>query len=171
MKKINIKEIAVFALLGVIIFAGDILFETLPNIHLVGTLIVAITLVYRAKALFPIYVYVCLNGLFAGFGAWWVSYLYVWAVLWGMAMLIPKNLPKGLKPVIYCFVCGLHGILFGVLCAPVHAAFFGLNFGGAVAWIVAGLPFDITHAISNVLCGVLICPIVAALKKAENLAK
>lgn len=167
--KINVKEIAVFAMLGTLIYAGDIAFEALPNIHLVGVLIVAITVVYRVKALFPIYVYVFLNGLISGFGVWWVPYLYIWTVLWGMTMLIPKNLPKGLKPVIYCFVCGLHGILFGTLYAPFQALFFGLDFKETLAWIAAGLPFDVTHAISNAVCATLVCPIAIALKKAEKI--
>ena len=167
--KIKIREITVFAFLGALMLAGDILLEVLPNIHLVGVLVVAVTVVYRVKALFPIYVYVFLNGLISGFGPWWISYLYIWTVLWGFTMLIPKKLPKGLKPVVYCAVCGLHGILFGTLCAPVHAFFFGLDFKGMLAWIVSGLSFDITHAISNILCGTLICPIIFALKKAEKI--
>lgn len=169
--KVKIKEITVCALLGAILLAGDIAMEALPNIHLVGVLIVAITVVYRVKALFPIYVYVFLNGLISGFGVWWVSYLYIWTVLWGMTMLIPQKTPQGLKPVIYCLVCGLHGILFGALCAPVHAIFFGLDFKETLAWIAAGLPFDVTHAISNVVCATLVCPIIMALKKAEKLSQ
>ena len=54
MRKINVKEIALFAVLGVILFVADIAFEALPNIHLVGVLIVVITAVYKYKALFPI---------------------------------------------------------------------------------------------------------------------
>ena len=29
-----------------------------------------------------------------GFGVWWVPYLYVWTVLWGMTMLLPKKMPN-----------------------------------------------------------------------------
>ena len=169
MRKINVKEITLFAVLGVILFVADIAFEALPNIHLVGVLIVAITAVYKYKALFPIYVFVFLNGLYGGFSTWWVPYIYVWVVLWGFTMLIPKNLPKAVKPVIYCIVCGLHGILFGTLYAPCQALFFGLDFKGTLAWIVAGLPFDVTHAISNTICATLVCPIIMALKKAEKI--
>jgi len=168
MRKINVKEIALFAVLGTLMYIADIAFEALPNIHLVGVLIVAITAVYRAKALFPIYVYVFLNGLLSGFSTWWVPYLYVWTVLWGFTMLLPRQMPKGVRPVVYCLVCGFHGILFGTLYAPCQALFFGLDFKGTLAWIVAGLPFDAVHAAGNLLCGVLICPIIMALKRAEK---
>ncbi len=166
--KQKIREIAVFAVLGVILFVADIAFEALPNIHLVGVLIVAITAVYRAKALFPIYVYVFLNGLYGGFSTWWIPYIYVWAVLWGFTMLLPREMPKGVRPIVYSLICGLHGFLFGTLYAPFQAIFFGLDFNGTISWIIAGLPFDLVHGVSNILCGALICPIIMALRRAEK---
>jgi len=166
--KQKIREIAVFAVLGVILFVADIAFEALPNIHLVGVLIVAITAVYRVKALFPIYVYVFLNGLYGGFSTWWIPYIYVWAVLWGFTMLLPREMPKVVRPIAYSLVCGLHGFLFGTLYAPFQAIFFGLDFNGTISWIIAGLPFDLVHGVSNILCGALICPIIMALRRAEK---
>ena len=53
--------------------------ELLPNIHLLGMLTMVYTIVFRIKALIPIYVYVFLNGIFAGFSPWWIPYLYIWA--------------------------------------------------------------------------------------------
>lgn len=166
--KLNIKEIAVFGMLGAMMFASKMLMEFLPNIHLLGVFTIATTVVYRQKALYPIYIYVLLNGLIAGFNVWWVPYLYIWTILWGATMLLPKSLPKKAKPFIYMGLCGLHGFLYGILYAPAQALFFGLSFDAAIAWIVAGFPFDAIHGISNIICGVLICPIIAVLKKAEK---
>ena len=39
-----------------------------------------------------------------------------------------------------------------------------------IAWIVAGLPWDFVHGVSNFFCGLLICPLIALLRKAESLA-
>ncbi|MBQ7386499.1 MAG: hypothetical protein IJW04_08380 [Ruminococcus sp.] len=166
--KLNIKEIAVFGMLGAMMFASKMLMEVLPNIHLLGVFTIATTVVYRQKALYPIYIYVILNGLIAGFNVWWVPYLYIWTILWGATMLLPKNMPKKAKPFIYSGLCGLHGFLYGILYAPAQALFFGLSFEAAVAWVVAGFPFDLIHGISNIVCGLLICPIIAILKKAEK---
>ena len=149
-------------------FASKMLMEFLPNIHLLGVFTIATTVVYRQKALYPIYIYVLLNGLIAGFNVWWVPYLYIWTILWGATMLLPKSLPQKAKPFIYMGLCGLHGFLYGILYAPTQALFFGLSFDATVAWIVAGFPFDAIHGISNIICGVLICPIIAVLKKAEK---
>lgn len=163
--KLKIKEIAIFGVLGAILFVSKLVMEAFPNIHIIGMLIVAITVVFRAKALYPIYVFVFLNGLFSGFPLWWIPYLYVWTVLWGFVMLIPKKTPRKALPIIYMSVAALHGFLFGILYAPTQAIIFGLNFKSMISWIVAGFPFDLIHGISNFICGVLICPVIVALKR------
>lgn len=167
--KLKIKEITIFAMLGALIFAFKKAMEFAPNVHLVAIFIVAMTVVYRKKALYPIYIYVFLDGLFGGFSTWWFPYLYVWTVLWGVVMLLPKNMKPKIKPIIYMLVAGLHGLLFGTLYAPAQALFFNLDFNGTIAWIVAGLPYDLIHGVSNFLCGALIVPIITLLKKAEKL--
>ena len=151
---------------GTLMFCSKILMEALPNIHLVGMFIVLFTVVFRAKALIPIYIYVVLVGVYGGFSPWWVPNLYVWTVLWGVTMLLPRNMPKKVAAVVYPVVCALHGILYGVLYAPAQALLFGLTFKGAVAWVVAGLPFDALHGLGNLLSGVLILPLAELLKKA-----
>ena len=169
--KINIKETVIFAMLGALMYISKWLMEFLPNIHLIGVIIVAITVVYRKKALYPIYIFVMISGLLGGFSSWWIPYLYIWTILWGMTMLLPKKLPKKAEPIIYMVVCSLHGFLYGVLYAPAQALMFGLDFKGMIAWIVAGFPFDITHGISNFLCGILIVPLIHTIRLAEKTAK
>lgn len=166
--KLTVREMATFSMLGALMFASKLLMEVAPNIHLLGVFTIAFTVVYRAKALYPIYIYVLLNGIFAGFGTWWIPYLYIWAVLWGITMLLPKKMPKPVAVVVYSIVNALHGYGFGILYAPVQALLFGLNFKGMIAWIVAGFPFDMIHGTSNLICGLLIVPIVLILKKMEQ---
>lgn len=167
-KLLTIKEIVIFGMLGALMYASKMLMEMFPNVHLIGVFIVAMTVVYRKKALFPLYTFVLLTGLFNGFSTWWLPYLYIWTVLWGLVMLLPKKIPNKIAPVIYMLVCSLHGFLFGTLYAPAQAILFGLDFKGMLAWIVAGLPWDAVHGISNFFCGLLIVPIIKVLKLAEK---
>jgi len=37
-----------------------------------------------------------------------------------------------------------------------------------IAWIIAGFPFDLIHGTSNLVCGLLIVPIVLILQKLEK---
>lgn len=166
---LSIKEIVVFSMLGTVMFFGDILMEMLPNIHFVGVLTVIYTMVYRKKALIPLYIYVFLNGLYGGFSLWWFPYLYIWTVLWGTAMLLPRGLHIAVTAVLCSLICALHGIVFGALYAPAQAIMFGLDFKGMIAWIIAGLPFDIAHSIGNLTASVIITPIVTLLCRLERL--
>lgn len=161
----KLVDIIVFTLLGVIMFLSKLLMEFLPNFHLLGTLTVAYTVVYRKDALKPIYVFVLLLGLYNGFALWWIPYLYIWTLLWAVVMLLPKNMKPKIAVPVYMLVSGLHGLLYGTLYAPAQALLFGYDFKTMLAWIVAGFSFDVMHCIGNVVLGVLILPIVSALKK------
>ena len=162
---LSIFEMAVFAMLGALMFCSKIIMEALPNIHLLGMFTMVCTIVFRKKALIPIYVYVMVNGLYAGFAAWWVSYLYIWTVLWAITMLLPKRMPQKVKYIVYSAVCCLHGLAFGILYAPAQALLFGLNFKQMIAWIIAGFPMDILHGIGNLFAGLLIVPLSQLLTK------
>lgn len=166
--RLTVRETAVFAMLGAVMCLSKILMEFAPNIHLLGVFTIAFTVVYRQKALYPIYTYVLLNGLLYGFAAWWIPYLYVWTVLWGVVMLLPKKMPKKIQPIVYMLVCAAHGFLFGTLYAPAQAILYGMSLKTTIAWIIAGLPWDCIHGISNFFCGILIMPIVSALRLAER---
>lgn len=168
--RLTVREIAIFGMLGAIMYASKLLLEIAPNIHLLGVFIVSFTVVYRQKALFPIYLYVLLNGIFSGFAVWWIPYLYIWTCLWGAVMLLPANIPRRIRPLVYMSVCALHGFLFGTLYAPAQALLYGLSFKGMIAWILAGLPWDFLHGISNFFCGILIMPIISGLRLADSKA-
>ena len=59
--KLTTREIAVFAMLGAVMYVSKMIMELAPNIHLLGVFTVAFTVVYRKKALYPIYAYVLLR--------------------------------------------------------------------------------------------------------------
>ncbi|MEE1245129.1 MAG: hypothetical protein UHM16_05635 [Acutalibacteraceae bacterium] len=167
--KLSVKELAVFGMLGTLMCISKYVMEFLPNMHLLAVFTVAFTVVFRKKALYSIYIFVFLVGLFSGFSVWWLPYLYIWAVLWGAVMLIPKNINPKIAPFVYIAVCSLHGFLYGTIYAPAQALLFGLDFKGIIAWIVAGLPFDMVHGFSNLILGVLIVPIIKVLNKLKTL--
>lgn len=168
--RLTIRELTVFSMLGSLMYASKVLMEVAPNVHLLGVFTIAFTVVYRAKALYPIYIYVLLNGIFAGFSTWWIPYLYIWTILWGITMLLPKKMPKPVQPVVYAVVNAVHGFSYGTLYAPAQALFFNLNFKAMIAWIISGFPFDFIHGVSNLLCGLLIVPIIMILRRLERTA-
>lgn len=158
-------EIVLFPILADIMFCSKLLMEALPNIHIVGMLVVLYTVVFRAKALIPIYIYVVMTGIYAGFDVWWVPYLYIWLPLWAVTMCLPKNMPRAAAIVVYSVVCGMHGFLYGTLYAPAQAFFFGFDFKQTVAWIISGIPFDILHGVGNIVFGCFVYPLAELMKK------
>ena len=129
------------------------------------------TVVYRQKALYPIYTFVFITGLMNGFSIWWWPYLYIWTVLWGAGMLLPKEMPKKVAPVVYMVVCALHGFLYGTLYSPYQALMFHLDFKGMVSWIIAGLPYDAIHGVSNFFCALLVVPLISVMKQAQKIVR
>ena len=163
--KLTTKELIIFSMLGTIMYVSKIIMELAPNIHLLAVLTITFTVVYRKKALYPIYIFVFLQGLFSGFSLWWIPNLYTWLVLWCVTMLLPPKLQMKHQAIIYMILASLHGFLYGVLYAPAQMILFNYNFTQIIAWIIAGLPFDIIHGISNFFCGLLIVPLINTLKK------
>ena len=162
---ISVFEMCVYAMLATLMLLSKLLLEALPNVHLLGTLTMVYALVLRWRALIPIYLYVFLNGLVAGFNLWWIPYLYIWTILFLLTMALPKRMPRRVAFFVYPIVCSLHGFAYGTLYAPAQALMFGFNLEQTVAWIVAGFPFDLIHGVSNFAVGFLVLPLSGALGK------
>ena len=157
---LTVYEMAVFSMLGAMMYVSKLLLEWAPNMHLIALFTIVFTVVYRAKALIPIYIFVLLSGVFGGISAWWMPYLYIWALLWGAVMLLPRRMPAKIAAPVFVALGTLHGLLFGVFCAPSQALFFGLDFRGTLAWIAAGFYFDLLHAIGNFAACTLCIPLI-----------
>ena len=167
-KELSVYEISVFSMLGAIMYCSKMILEWAPNIHLLGMFTIAFTIVYRKKALIPIYIFVLLLGVLNGFNGWWVPYLYIWTILWGVTMLLPKDMPSKIAVIVYTVVCSLHGFMFGILYAPAQAIMFGLDFKGMITWISAGAIFDTVHGVSNLFAGLLIMPVANLLRRIDK---
>ena len=153
---------------GAMMFVSKLLLEGLPNFHIIGMFTVSLTIVYRYKALVPVYVFVFLTGLYNGFALWWYPYLYIWAVLWGAAMLVPRGMQRNKARIVYLLVCALHGLLYGTLYAPFQAIAFNYSFTQTIAWIGAGLPWDAVHCAGNAAVGCLILPLSELIEKLKR---
>ena len=155
-------------MLGALMFVSKQVLEFLPNIHLLGALTMVYTLVFRQRALIPIYCFILLEGILAGFNLWWIPYLYLWAILWGVTMLLPKRMPPWLPAPVYAVVCGLFGLAYGTLYAPFQCyAFLNGDWNRTLTWIAVGFPWDVIHGAGNLAMGLLIVPLTTLLRSLE----
>ncbi len=166
--RVLLHDITVFPMLGTMMFCSKLLLDWAPNIHLVAMFLITFTVVYRVKALIPLSVFVFLTGLYGGFNLWWLPYLYIWLPLWGVTMLLPRRMKPAAAVPIYMVLGLLHGVLYGTLYAPAQALLFGLDFRAMLAWIAAGLPFDLLHGIGNLAACALVLPLTRLLLRLEQ---
>ena len=158
-KRIPTRELVALALIAAAMVIGQVIFAVLPNIEIVSLLVILTTLRFRRAALFPIYVFVMLEGVLYGFGIWWVSYLYIWTALWAVTMLVRENE----NPFLFALISALFGLSFGALTAIPYL--FG-GIGMAISYFVAGVGFDLTHCISNFIVAlILFKPLWAVFKR------
>lgn len=152
----NVKNITLIGLLSSILFALQYILQGIPNIELVSLLILVYTCVLKKKTLFIIAVFVLLEGVFYGFGIWFIGYLYVWFLLYLIGRLLcRKNNPADLPSLTWALVSGAFGLSFGALFSLINF-FMGFVSGGisgglssAFAYWVSGIVFDLIHGISN----------------------
>ena len=142
--KFSAKELCVLSLMAALIFASKVALAALPNINLNSLLIILTVVFFGWKSLYTVYVYVMLEGLVFGFSIWWFGYLYVWAILVVVAMLLRKND----SAVIWAVIAGLYGLIFGPL---MYLEYFAINGGWEMffAMWVSGIPYDLAHCGGN----------------------
>ena len=82
-----------------------------------------------------------------------------------MIMIIPKDISEKKLMITAPILTALHGLMYGILYAPAQAIMFDLNPSQTVAWIVAGVPFDLLHGAGNFILGFLILPLTKLITK------
>ena len=151
MAKLSIRQIALFGMLGALTFGAKVAMSGLPNIEPVSLMVMLFAVVFGWKAIYPMYLYVALEILLYGINLWNINYLYVWLVL----MLLSLVMRRLQNPLWWAGLSGLFGLAFGLLCSPVYMVSMG-SFSYGIRWWIAGLPFDVTHAIGNFVISLLL---------------
>ncbi len=142
--KLTLRQIALFGVLGALTFGAKVAMSALPNIEPVSLMVMLFAVVFGWKALYPIYLYVFMEILLYGINFWNINYLYIWTVLAVLSILMRKLR----RPLWWATLSGLFGLSFGLLCSPVYMVVMkSASYG--IRWWIAGLPFDVTHAIGN----------------------
>ncbi len=169
----ELRDMAVLALFAALMVISDQMMNALPNVHLIAMFVILLTVCYRSKALLSIYLFVIIDGLIEGFFfSTWVMYSYIWFILWGAAMLLPKNMPVKVCVAVYPLLGALHGLLFGVLSSPASYFLFfpksAWNFASYGTYILKGLSFDVLHMVGNFFSCMLVVPLLTVLRRLKK---
>lgn len=154
MTKLSLRQIALFGVLAAMTFGAKVAMSALPNIEPVSLMVMLFAAVFGWKALYPVYLYVGMEIMLYGINLWNINYLYVWTVL----AIVAIAMRRLRNPIWWALLSGVFGMAFGLLCCPVYMAIGGFDYG--IRWWLAGIAFDIPHAIGNfVIALVLFAPL------------
>ena len=142
-KALTLRELAALAVYCALLLGGKEAMRALPNIHPVTLLLIVCTLTHGARALYPAVGFVLLELAVNGAGLWSVMYAYAWPLVVLCALPFRRSRSRTFWA---CFA-GVQGLTFGAVCALPYL--FVAGPAAALAWWVAGIPFDLTHAVSN----------------------
>lgn len=156
------KDIVTIGVLSAVLFLSQVAFAFLPNIELVSVLVIAFTLVLERKTIYIIYIFALCEGLFYGFGVWWLMYLHVWTILYFLVRLFRSQTGR----LFFAVLSGIYGLIFGALCSIPY--FFILGVGGGLAYWIGGIPFDLVHGVSNFIVALFVLkPVIWILQQAK----
>ena len=157
--RLPVPRLVQLAAISAVLVASKELMNSLPNIHPVSLILILCTRAYGWQAMYAAVVFIVSQALLHGFGIWFFSYLYIWPLLVGLVMLFRRNDGR----LFWALFAGSFGLLFGALCA-VPYLFIGSfgetggaagaigntgGIGAALAYWVAGIPFDLLHGTGN----------------------
>lgn len=140
---LSVSELTTLGLCTGIMLAVQVALAGLPNLELVSLLVMLYTIHFGRKSLWIIYAFVLLEGIIYGFGLWWFGYLY----LWTLYHLAVYPLRCNSSPLFWALCNAAFGLLFGTLSSLPYFVTGGL--GGGIAYITAGIPFDLAHCTGN----------------------
>ncbi|WP_143319743.1 hypothetical protein [Clostridium sp. HBUAS56010] len=151
-RRLSPRELVLDALLAAILFISQISLAGIANVELVSLLLIVYTLVFKKHVWLILYVFVALEGLVYGFGLWWFSYLYVWAILIAMVSFFFRAGTK--NPFSVALLSGVFGMLFGFFCSLSYVVTAGPK--AAFIWWTAGILFDLVHGAGNFILALIL---------------
>ncbi|MDD5824073.1 MAG: hypothetical protein PUD55_06650 [Firmicutes bacterium] len=147
------REIAEMSLMCALMFAGKEVLRMIPNVHPVMLLIMLCVLWYGWKAMYPVVGFLVTQIAVYGLGIWTINYVYIWPLAVAITMPIRNIRNRWL----WAAVAGAFGFAFGALCAIPYIFMGGWN--AAVAYWMAGIPFDLIHGVSNFIIVLFLLPL------------
>ena len=160
------RDLALIGMMAAMLEGVKVVLQSVPNVELVTFLILMFTLFWGARALPAVWVFVGMECAVWGIGLWTIMYIYIWPLLVIFTLLVKKYSDEKWA---YVLLTAVFGLLFGGLCAVPYLFLGGIR--TAVAWWIAGIPYDILHGISNgVICFFLYDPVRKVMTKMKEIS-
>lgn len=162
------RDIALIGMMVAVIESSKMALAFLPNIELTTFWIIMFTHLFGNKIFWVIGVFTMIETVIYPPGLWIVMYLFTWPLL----VFIVKVSLKVDSILYWSALSGIFGLMFGFWCSISYLIIntIGINLSSgitaAIAWWIAGIPWDIVHGVSNfILMLILYTPIRHLMKR------
>ncbi|MFW8052072.1 ECF transporter S component [Vagococcus fluvialis] len=159
----SVRWLTTAALMSAASFTGRLLFQSIPNVQPLTTIIIICTLVFgfyfgSTVAILSIMI----SNLFLGMGIWTFAQIAAFLSICLITFLLRSLLNK-MPLIVLAIFAGLMGYFFGFIISLVQAPFFGIQ----KFWIyyLQGVSFDTFHAVGNFLFFIILYPVLVPLLK------
>ena len=155
----TVRGLVLIAVMTAILEAAKFTLNSIANVELVTLLLIVFTKHFGKEYALPSsLLFALIECIWWGFGIWTITYFYVWPLL----VLITDRISTD-ELWVHCVLSAMFGLFFGALCSLTTLLTAGP--AAALAWWIAGIPYDLIHAAGNlVLCLLLYRPLMKALQ-------
>lgn len=155
-----IRRLVTIAVLTAILETAKFALNAIANVELITLLIILFTRKFGGRiTMASVFLFTLLETMWWGLSIWTITYFYVWPLLVFLTILF-RNRESLL---FWSIFSAFYGLFFGALCALTTLITAGAN--AALAWWIAGIPYDIVHCVSNfIICMILFLPLSKALE-------
>lgn len=157
--KISVRKITIVAMIIALSVVGRVIFTFIPNVQPTTSIIIISG--FFLGPIFGIIVAVLsaiLSNMIMGMGLWTFGQILAWGLIGITSGMIGKyihRIPFYLL-VSYTVLCGfLYGIIISI---PLY-----MFTGKMLAYYIAGLPFDVNHAVGNGIFFIILYPVLRKL--------
>jgi energy-coupling factor transport system substrate-specific component len=144
-KRLTVKEMLLFTMCAVIVFACKTALAALPNIELVTFLLIIFSSVIGIRTIYIVFVYVMLEIILYGMGFWVCGYLFLWPFLVCLTVLLKEKIKK--SNLLRAVISAIFGFCFDLFYALIICLISG--FWTGVTYFIGGIVFSTVHMISN----------------------
>lgn len=160
----NTRKLTIMAMLVALTVVGRLMLTYVPNVQITTTMVIIISfLLSPSQAVMVAVASTLLTNIILGMGIWTIWQIIAWSIIGLISGLIGKIHHKIPLKVLSLYA-GFCGMLYGFMVSIPASKIVTDNFW---AYYIIGLPFDIGHAIGNVLFFFVFYPLFFRLFKSK----
>lgn len=154
----SVYRLTVLALMIALVQTSRLVFSFLPNVQPVTTILILMTITFGVvDATIVGSGSIIVSNLSLGMGPWTISQIIAFTVIILVSYAFSLCLEKLKGAVIYWVIfSGVMGILYGFIISIIQAMMYQMVFPAFIGYWIAGIWFDVYHAIGNSVFMVLL---------------